>query len=117
MKYEVKIVKLGEMAEEFLDSGMMIIFNDNAPPELAEISVLHTRGTLEEEVAVGDHVKIGDMEYRVTAVGWEANKTLKELGHCTFKFSDSDKEGLPGEICLEQKGKPKVNIGEKILIY
>jgi len=117
MKYEVQIVKLGEMVEEFLDNGTMIIFDDNAPPELAEISVLHTAGTLEEEVVVGDHVKIGDMEYMVTAVGWEVNKTLKELGHCTLKFSGLDKEGLPGEICLEQKEKPNVEIGQKILIY
>lgn len=116
MKYEVQIVECGEMAKEFLDNGMIIIFNDNAPPELAEISVLHTSGILQKDVEAGDRVQIGNMEYLVTSIGHEANKTLKELGHCTLKFNGLKEADLPGVICLEDKEKPNIKIGDKIVI-
>ncbi|SKC87875.1 PTS glucitol/sorbitol transporter subunit IIA [Maledivibacter halophilus] len=117
MKYQVEIVKFGQMVKEFLDGGMMIIFNDNAPPELAEISVLHTYGNLQENIEAGDRIKIGNMEYLITSIGHEANKTLKELGHCTFKFNGLKEADLPGVICLENKEKPHMKIGDEIIIY
>ena len=44
MKYQSKIVGLGPDALAFLDDedmNFIIIFNEDAPPELAELSVLH----------------------------------------------------------------------------
>ena len=46
MKYKYKIVGLGPDALAFLedeDMNFIIIFNEDAPPELAELSVLHTK--------------------------------------------------------------------------
>lgn len=117
MKYKVQIVKLGNMAKELIDNGMMVIFNENAPPELAEISVLHTSDTLCEDVVTGDHVRIGDMEYVVKSVGWEVNKTLRELGHCTLKFDNSKEKDLPGVVLLDNKEIPNIKIGDEIVIY
>ncbi len=117
MKYEVEVIKVGEMVSELTEYGMVIIFNENAPLELAEISVLHTIERLEDTVEVGDNIQIGIKKYIVTAIGEEANKTLKELGHCTFKFDGKDKSELPGIITLKGHGIPQINIGDKITIY
>lgn len=117
MKYSVKVVKLGEMVEEFIGEKMLIIFNEDAPEELAEISVLHTKDELKEDVKVGDTIAIGNMEYEVIAVGSEANKTLKELGHCTLKFKDSHTPDLPGVINLKGEELKEIKEGDTISIY
>lgn len=45
MKFQVKITGWGADALEFLNPtcNFIIIFNEDAPPELADISVLHTK--------------------------------------------------------------------------
>ena len=84
MKYDTRISGWGECALEFLneDCNFLIIFNETAPQELADISVLHTVAMLQEEPCVGDTVQICDVSYTITAIGFEALHTLKELGHC-----------------------------------
>ena len=51
MKYDTRISGWGECALEFLneDCNFLIIFNETAPQELADISVLHTVAMLQEE--------------------------------------------------------------------
>jgi PTS system glucitol/sorbitol-specific IIA component len=116
MKFKVQVVKIGELVEELLSENMLILFKSEAPDELAEISVLHTMDELRDDVAPGDIVKIGDIEYSVTAVGSEVNKTLRELGHCTFKFNGSREPDLPGVINLDGS-TPEIKIGDIISIY
>jgi len=116
MKYQAKVTGIGEMAMEMLDLDMLIIFNDNAPQELAEISVLHSIEEMEHEVEVGDTVQFGESTYTVTAVGGEANHTLKLLGHCSFKFSGNAEAQLPGQIELSGNGHPTIKIGDEIII-
>lgn len=116
MNYKSKITTIGEMALDFLNQGMLIIFNNNAPAELAEISVLHTIEEVDEDICVGDIIIISSKQYQVTAVGNEANKTFKRLGHCTLKFSGSPKATLPGHIELKGEGIPDINVGDYIEI-
>jgi len=105
MKYDVKVTGLGPMALEFLDPSMempfIILFNETAPPELAELAVLHTEAELTEAPAAGDTMKIGEKTYKVTAVGDEAIQTLKELGHCTVAFKGDSEPYRPGCIMLD----------------
>ncbi|QCX34066.1 PTS sorbitol transporter subunit IIA [Caloramator sp. E03] len=116
MKYQSKITGVGEFAFELLEtSGGLIIFDNNAPSELAEISVLHTRESLKEDIKVGDKLYLGDQVYIVTAIGEEANHTLRELGHCTLKFSGKPSVELPGEIELKGYCKPNIQIGDMII--
>lgn len=89
MKYCSKITGWGPDALFFLedpDAQFMIIFNEDAPPELAEISVLHTKSGIYTEPENGDTVLLGDKVFEVTAVGEEARHTLRDLGHCTLCF-------------------------------
>ena len=57
MKYDVTVTGLGDMALAFLDPAMemrfVILFNDDAPAELAELSILHTKGEMTEAPAPG----------------------------------------------------------------
>ena len=88
MKYQATITGLGSCALDFLDEccNFIIIFNEDAPSELADISVLHTKSELKEDPKKGDTVRICGVEYTISDVGWEALNTLKELGHCTLSF-------------------------------
>ena len=119
MKFQVTIVGHGAEALEFLndsDNSFFILFNENAPEELAEISVLHTISAVYKEPAPGDTMKIGDKEFKITAVPY----TLRELGHCTVNFGGGEEAALPGYIML--KGSEKVTVedlqaGTEISIY
>lgn len=112
MDYKTKIVGIGELAQDFLEEKILIVFNENAPAELAEISVRHTIAPLEQDVKVGDVVLFGENEYVVTAVGDEANSTLKSMGHCTLSFNGYDKPMLPGHIELSGECIPSPKIGD-----
>ena len=105
MKYDVTVTGLGDMALAFLDPAMemrfVILFNDNAPAELAELAILHTQAELTEAPAPGDTMKIGEKTYKITAVGDEAIHTLKELGHCTLAFTADAEAYRPGCINLD----------------
>jgi PTS system glucitol/sorbitol-specific IIA component len=105
MKYDVTVTGCGPMALEFLDPAMemrfVIIFNNDAPAELAELAVLHTPGEMKEAPAPGDTMKIGNKTYKITAVGDEAIQTLATLGHCTLAFSADSEPYRPGCIMLD----------------
>ena len=117
-KYCAKVTALGPEALSLLEANMIIIFNNNAPPELAEITVMHTIEELKEDVAPGDVVTLGGHDYEVKYVGSEANYTLRELGHCTFYFYNENVEyrELPGYIVLMCDEKPQFEIGQTIAV-
>ena len=107
MKYCATITGWGEDALGFLadeDCHFMILFNEDAPAELAEIAVLHTKAELAADPAVGDTMMICDKVYDITAVGDEALHTLRQLGHCTLSFKGGSEPERPGCIMLE--GEP-----------
>lgn len=103
--YRTEITEIGPDVGEMLDvAGILITFEDGAPPELAEISVLHKHTDQREEPpAPGDTVAIGPREFEITAVGGVAWKNMLELGHAAFKFNGANEANLPGEICLEEQ--------------
>ncbi|VBB07286.1 phosphotransferase system glucitol/sorbitol-specific iia component [Lucifera butyrica] len=104
MKYQSEITGWGMDALHFLSDkelNFIIIFNDGAPPELAEIAVLHKPSPLLAGLAIGDTVIICDKVFTITAIGSEAEHTLQELGHCTLSFKGGPKPDRPGCIMLE----------------
>ncbi|MDQ0202531.1 PTS glucitol/sorbitol transporter subunit IIA [Pectinatus haikarae] len=101
MKYNSKITGWGNEALGFLkELNYLIIFNDNAPKELAEISVLHEKSKLNGDIERGDTLIIGEKAFEITAVGEEARNTFNQLGHATLNFSGGDEPFLPGHIML-----------------
>lgn len=121
MKYTSEITGWGNEAKAFLkELNYIILFNDNAPSELAEISILHSVSELKGDIEVGDTFVIGNKIFDVTAVGDEAQHTFRELGHATINFAGRDVPDLPGHIML--KGEEPLTVddiqkGVKVEIY
>ena len=107
MKYCSTITGWGPDALGFLeeeDCNFLILFNEDAPEELAEIAVLHTKAKLAADPAPGDTLVLCGQVYDVTAVGDEALHTLRELGHCTLSFKGGREPERPG--CIMLAGEP-----------
>jgi PTS system glucitol/sorbitol-specific IIA component len=117
MDYKTTVTGFGEMYAEFYEQGMIVVFNDNAPGELAELSALHTSAVLERDVRPGDTVLLGNKKYTVRAVGTEASRTLRKMGHCTFVFTGSETAELDGHIVLKGDGMPEIKQGDPFEIY
>ena len=101
--YLTEVTEIGPEVAEFLEEGLLILFQAGAPPELAEMSVLHEPTSRREDPPeAGDVVAFGDRELRITAVGEKAWKNIQDLGHAVFKFNGAEEVELPGEIYLEQ---------------
>ena len=112
--YLTEVTEIGPEVAEFLEAGLLILFQTGAPPELAEIAVLHEpiSGPREDPPEAGDALVIGPREFRVTAIGSKAWQNIKDLGHAVFKFSGSSEAELPGEIHLDERGAE--DLGELI---
>ncbi len=111
--YLTEVTELGPEVAEFLEAGLLILFQAGAPPELAEIAVLHEPiSRREDPPEPGDVLAIGPIEFRITAVGSKAWQNIQDLGHAVFRFSGSGEAELPGEIHLEEQGAE--DLGETI---
>ena len=103
--YLTEIKEIGPEVEAFLEEKYLILFETGAPPELAEMAVLHDRSHMRDEPpAAGDVLSIGDRDFRMTAVGEKAWKNIKDLGHAVFVFNGAREVEMPGQICLEEAG-------------
>lgn len=114
--YENQVKASGVAVEEFKDSGMLIIFGDNAPEEIRDYCYSVSVNPINGEIKPGQILMFDDEEYKITFVGYEAPVTLKGLGHCTISFSGSTVEELPGTLSVEAKPMPAIKIGTKIRI-
>ncbi len=111
--YLTEVTELGPEVAEFLEAGLLILFQAGAPPELAEIAVLHEPiSRREAPPEPGDVLAIGPLEFRITAVGSKAWQNIQDLGHAVFRFSGSGEAELPGEIHLEEQGAE--DLGETV---
>ena len=100
--YRTVLTEIGEEVADLLDGGVLILYAHGAPPELAEVSVMHA---VQEEMvgyspSVGSVIKLGDLETKITAIGDTAWLKVKELGHVVINFNASATAERPGEICV-----------------
>lgn len=114
--YENQVKASGIAVDEFKDSGMLIIFGDNAPDEIKDYCYSVSVNPINGEIKAGQYLIFDDEEYEITYVGYEAPVTLRGLGHCTISFSGSREEELPGTLSVEAKPMPKIKIGTEIKI-
>lgn len=111
--YLTEVTEIGPEVADFLDSGLLILFEAGAPPELAEIAVLHAPiSRREEPPKPGDVVAFGPHEFRVTAIGYKAWANVLDLGHAVFKFDGLEEPELPGQIHL--KGPDADKLGDVV---
>jgi len=116
-KYDVTIVKIGDLVKEFLNrEKLLVLYDEMAPMELHDISVIHTKGQLNTDVEIGDRLYIDKKEFEVTAIGSLANKNIKEIGHVCLKFDGMKTPELPGYIHVNGDEINDISIGLKIQI-
>ena len=116
VKYKARITLIGPLVSEFMDHGILVLFGANAPEELKEFAVIHDGQELVEPIVAGDTVTIGQAAFRVLAVGDIVNKNLAALGHLVLKCNGQTKPEMPGDVCLEQKPFPYIEVGTKLIV-
>ena len=102
--WRVEITQVGPDVADLLEGGVLILFDQGVPSELAEVAVLHHASAAPSLAPppVGGRVMIGESAYAITAVGDTAWAKVQELGHVVLNFSGADKSERPGDICLER---------------
>lgn len=100
--YRTRITEIGPEVGDLLEGGVLILFKTGAPPELAEVAVLHEPEIQENRAPeVADCVTIGGTRLQITAVGSTAWAKALDLGHVTFSFGGAATAERPGEICVD----------------
>ncbi|PSJ59614.1 PTS glucitol/sorbitol transporter subunit IIA [Kumtagia ephedrae] len=100
MHLKTRITAVGPEVADLAEGGVLILFADGAPPELAEVSVLHKPDVdAGEAPAIGAPIAIGSLEATITALGPTAWKKVAEIGHVVVNFNDAVEAERPGEIC------------------
>ncbi|MFE1598760.1 PTS glucitol/sorbitol transporter subunit IIA [Methylobacterium sp. ID0610] len=96
-----RITEVGPDAAEMISGGVLILFADGAPPELAEISVLHKveDGPSEAAPAPGAELTIGAVGTVLTGVGSRAWAKIRDIGHVVVNFNGEDVPERPGDLC------------------
>lgn len=106
-----RVTKIGSLVADFVEQEkMLILFFENAPEELHEMALLHRITPLRGEIQAGDRFLLGNHGYRVISVGDQANETLRELGHCTIKFTGKPAPELPGMVEVEAKSVGGIDV-------
>jgi PTS system glucitol/sorbitol-specific IIA component len=100
---KTRVTEIGPEVEGLAEGGVVILFEDGAPPELAEVSVLHRteEGPSDDSPSQGASIKVGDVAARITAVGPAAWAKVREIGHVVINFNGATEADRPGEICAE----------------
>ena len=67
VKYEVSVTAIGKLARKFLETNSSIILLDEgAHPNLAEMVIEHTSGDLKSDITVGDTLTLGKQKYNAS---------------------------------------------------
>jgi PTS system glucitol/sorbitol-specific IIA component len=87
-----RVTEIGPEVADLAEGGVLILFADGSPPELAEVSVLH-------RPQVGASIAIGPVSATITAIGPTAWAKVREIGHVVITFNGAASAERPGEIC------------------
>lgn len=98
---KTRITAVGPEVADLAEGGVLILFADGAPEELAEVSVLHAvqEGPSDAAPAAGVRVTVGDVTAEITAMGEAAWNKVREIGHVVVNFNGANAVERPGEIC------------------
>ncbi|GAB1583087.1 MULTISPECIES: PTS glucitol/sorbitol transporter subunit IIA [Phyllobacteriaceae] len=97
---KTRITAIGPEVADLAEGGVVILFADGAPPELAEVSILHAveDGPSDAVPAVGTPIRIGDLSAEITAIGDYAWQKVRDIGHVVINFNGATEVERPGEI-------------------
>jgi PTS system glucitol/sorbitol-specific IIA component len=101
---KTRVTAIGPEVADLAEGGVVILFADGSPPELAEVSVLHRaeQGPSDGAPAIGASIEIGAVSATITAVGSSAWSKVREIGHVVINFNGAAEAERPGEICASE---------------
>lgn len=101
---KTRVTAVGPEVADLAEGGVVILFADGSPPELAEVSVLHRGEQAASDAAppVGASIAIGPVSATITAVGDTAWNKVREIGHVVISFNGAATAERPGEICATE---------------
>ena len=100
MFLKTTITAIGPDVSDLVESGVLILFAEGAPPELAEVSVLHKVDNMSDAAPkAGAKISVGNLSANITAIGPAAWKKVLDIGHVVINFNDAKSAERPGEIC------------------
>ncbi|MCR4267997.1 PTS glucitol/sorbitol transporter subunit IIA [Nitratireductor sp. ZSWI3] len=101
---KTRITAVGPEVAELAEGGVLILFADGAPEELAEVSVLHAveEGPAAAAPLTGTRVVVDTISVEITAMGEAAWNKVCEIGHVVINFNGAEAVERPGEICASQ---------------
>ena len=99
-----RVTAIGPEVADLAEGGVVILFADGSPPELAEVSVLHKTelGPSDGAPQKGASITLGPVSAVITAVGSSAWSKVLEMGHVVISFNGVTEAERPGEICASQ---------------
>ena len=115
--YETEVVDIGKEAQQFKEINMLIFFGNEAPDALRSSCFIIEVNDLKQDIEVGQTLQIGETQYKITAVGNEANRNLRNLGHTAVKFTGETTADMPGSLYVEKGEFPTIKVGTKVEIY
>ena len=96
-----EVVSIGSDATEMFDGGVVILFGEPCPSELADVSIVHKSTFVhpERDPRPGDQLRMGDSVLTLTQVGSIAGDNLRSLGHIVLYIDPEPGEKvLPGAV-------------------
>ncbi|MDO4626640.1 MAG: PTS glucitol/sorbitol transporter subunit IIA [Pasteurellaceae bacterium] len=114
--YQTTFTKIGNFAKDSLDENMLITFKQGAPEDLEDYCFIHNHGELSDNVLVGDVMELNGIDYTITAIGEVANINLRELGHVTWRFDNSEIAEYPGTIHIKGNTPTHIQAGDSLKI-
>lgn len=114
--FSAEIIDIGQEAENFLTENMAILFDHTAPEELFNYCFIIKIKQFNDNLNVGDQLRISENCFDIAFVGSEANDNLRELGHIALFFNRDSSDALPGSVFVNGKNNPNFEIGEKISV-
>ena len=98
--YRTLVTAVGPEVADLAEGGVLILFAEGAPPELAEVSVLHrvAEGPTADAPPIGATITFGDLTATLTAIGALAWAKIADLGHVVVTFDGATTAGRPGEL-------------------
>ncbi|MET1249338.1 PTS glucitol/sorbitol transporter subunit IIA [Sporolactobacillus sp. STCC-11] len=114
--YKTEIKSIGNLAKDFLQEKMLILFGSEAPDGLKDYCFGIDVKSVHDAIQTGQYLFIDDSRFKITAVGRLVQKNLADLGHITMRFDGSTKADLAGTLYLENNPIPNIDIGTQITI-
>lgn len=116
VRYQAEVTAIGELAPQFLEAGIIVLFGEGVPEELADFAVIHRPSITEGGIAAGDRIELAGEVITVLAVGAVADENLVNLGHLSLKRNGETTAALPGDVCCDVGPIPTITVGDELRI-